>query len=203
LIRPAAARPDWALGFADEVWWSRLARPCLRCWAEAGRPLRPVEQAVAEGDPDPKALARYGLYLRPPAGGEAARIRLRFLDGRPVSGLTTRFLAWRCAELAAEGKTALLLIWDNASWHLSKEVRGWIRERNRRVKRTGEGVRIVACYLPVKSPWLNAIEPRWVHAKRAVVEPDRLLSAEELIARVCAYFDCPHEPHLTLTKNAA
>jgi hypothetical protein len=38
--------------------------------------------------------------------------------------------------------------------------------------------------LPSKSPWLNPIEPKWVHGKRAVSEPDRLLSADELEARV-------------------
>jgi transposase len=202
LIRWAACRPDWALGFADEVWWSRLARPCLHCWAEAGRPLRLVEQAVAEDDPDPKALACYGLYLRAAAGG-ASRIWLRFVGGRPVSGITTQFLGWCCEQLAAEGKKALLLVWDNASWHVSREVRAWIREHNRAVKRTGEGVRILACFLPTKSPWLNAIEPKWAHSKRAVVEPDRLLTAEELIERICAYFDCPQEPHLSLIQDVA
>jgi len=202
LIRRAASRPDRALGFADEVWWSRLARPCLRCWAEEGRELRLVEQAVAKGDPDPKALACYGLYPRPPAG-QPGRMWLRFVDGRPVSGVTTQFLARCCERLAAEGKTALLLIWDNASWHVSEEVRAWIRAHNREVKRSGAGVRIVACHLPTKSPWLNAIEPKWVHGKRAVVEPARLLTAEELVDRVCAYFGCAHEPHLTLTKDAA
>jgi hypothetical protein len=29
LIALAATHPDWALGFADEVWWSRLAQPLL------------------------------------------------------------------------------------------------------------------------------------------------------------------------------
>jgi transposase len=202
LIRWAASRPDWALGFQDEVWWSRTARPCLRCWTEADRDLHLVEQAVAKGDPDPKALACYGLYLRPPAGAPG-RMLLRFVDGRPVSGITTQFLAWCCAELAAEGKKALLLIWDNASWHVSREVRAWIRAHNREVKRTGAGVRILACHLPTKSPWLNAIEPKWVHAKRAVVEPARLLTADELIDRVCTYFDCTHQPHLSLTQNVA
>ena len=38
-------------------------------------------------------------------------------------------------------------------------------------------MRIVPCPLPIKSPWLNPIEPKWVHSKRKVVEPDRLLSA--------------------------
>jgi hypothetical protein len=163
--------------------------------------MRLVEQAVAKDDPDPKALAGYGLYLRPPAGAPG-RMLLRFVDGRPVSAVTVAFLAWCAEELAAEGKKALLLIWDNAPWHVSREVRAWIRAHNRAVKRTGAGARIIACFLPVKSPWLNAIEPKWAHGKRAVVEPDRLLSAEELIDRVCAYYDCSHEPHLATPAPA-
>ncbi|MCL4465343.1 MAG: hypothetical protein M1389_04825, partial [Chloroflexi bacterium] len=69
-------------------------------------------------------------------------------------------------------------------------------------KREGQGVRIIACYLPVKSPWLSPIEPRWIHAKRKVVEPDRLLSAQELADRVCAHFHCQHDAHLGITENA-
>ncbi len=41
------------------------------------------------------------------------------------------------------------------------------------------------CLLPIKSPWLNPIEPKWVHGKRKVVEPDGLLGAYELADRVC------------------
>jgi transposase len=91
---------------------------------------------------------------------------LRFVDGRPVSQVTEDFLGWVCDRLAAAGKRALLLVWDNASWHNSKRVRSWIKSHNRRAKREG-GVRIVACYLPSKSPWLNAIEPKWQHGKKA------------------------------------
>jgi hypothetical protein len=47
---------------------------------------------------------------------------LRFVEGRPVSPITTRFLEWCCGELATVGKKALLLIWDNASWHKSQFV---------------------------------------------------------------------------------
>jgi hypothetical protein len=32
-------------------------------------------------------------------------------------------------------------------------------------------------YSIFKSPCLNPIEPKWMHAKKAVVEPDGLLSA--------------------------
>jgi hypothetical protein len=51
-------------------------------------------------------------------------------------------------------------------------------------------VRIVACYLPIKAPWLNAIEPKWVHGKRAIVEPDRPLTAAEVVEGACSYYGC-------------
>jgi DDE superfamily endonuclease len=167
--------------------------------------VRLVEQTVANDDPDPKALACYGLLVRwtEPNGSRYEEAWLRFVDGRPVSGLTTQYLDWCCTELRALGKTALLLIWDNAAWHVSREVRTWIRRHNRKVKLADSGVRIVPCFLPVKSPWLNAIEPKWMHGKRRVVEPARLLPAAELIERVCSAFDCPHHAHLALSAHVA
>jgi transposase len=81
------------------------------------------------------------------------------------------------------------MIWDNASWHRSKQVRQWLKQHNRQSKLSG-GVRLLVCFLPIKSPWLNAIEPKWVHAKRAVVEPKQVLSATELKQRICDYFGC-------------
>jgi hypothetical protein len=190
------------LGFADETWWSRLAQPALHAWTTADQLLRLVAQAVAQDDPDPKALACYGLLVRQ-AGDGPDEVWLRFVDGRPVSALTTQFLAWCCAQLAAQGKSALLLVWDNASWHTSRAVRAWIRTHNQQVKQERRGVRIVPCFLPSKSPWLNPIEPKWVHGKRKVVEPDRLLPAHELEERVCAAFDCPQEAHLAIPEKVA
>jgi transposase len=161
-----------------------------------------VEQTVAKDDPDPKALACYGLLVRwaESTGGWHEEAWLRFVEGRPVSAVTIHYLDWCCAQLHARGKDGLLLIWDNASWHVSRAVRTWIREHNRQVKQTGSGVRIVNQYLPIKSPWLNPIEPKWVHGKRKVVEPDGLLSAQELADRVCAVFGCAHEPHLSISE---
>ena len=92
---------------------------------------------------------------------------------------------------------------DNASWHRSHAVRHWVRQHNQQVKQGGAGVRIVVCHLPSKSPWLNPIEPKWVHGKRAVAEPDRLLSAAELEARVYAYYDCECAEHLIMPKKVA
>jgi hypothetical protein len=121
--------------------------------------LRLVEKALPKEDPEPKALACYGVLLRAtPATSE--QLWLRFATGQPVSALTLQFLAWCCDRLTALGKRALLLVWDNASWHTSQLVRTWLRAHNRRVKQTGRGVRIIACRLPSKSPWLNPIEPK-------------------------------------------
>ena len=95
------------------------------------------------------------------------------------------------------------LIWDNAPWHVSEEVRSWIGTHKRGVKKTGSGVRIIVYLLPKRSPRLNPIEPMWVHAKRKVVEPDGLLSADELADRVCRVFGCAHEPHLAVPQEVA
>ncbi|MBI3964131.1 MAG: transposase [Chloroflexi bacterium] len=170
----------------------------MHAWADDSQPLRLVQQTVANADPDRKALACSGLLL--PASNEVWR---RFLDGRPVSAVTTVFLAWCGQELAARGKTALLLLWDNAAWHLSQAVQTWIRQHNRQTKQTGQGVRLIVCPLPIKSPWLNPIEPRWVHTKRRVVEPTRLLPARELAARVCDALGCTYHEHIPLPEKAA
>lgn len=171
------------LGFQDEVWFSRLAQPNLHAWTD-GEPLRLVEKEADKSDPDPSALACYGL-LRADTGA----MLLRFVRGRPVSHVTTAFLCWLLAVLAAEGKGALLMIWDNASWHVSKEVRAWVKAHNQKVKREG-GCRLLICRLPSKSPWLNNIEPKWAHGKRAVVEANRKLAADELKQRLCEHYQC-------------
>jgi transposase len=187
------------VGYEDETWWSRVAQPALHAWAED--PVRLVAQAAPKHDPDPKALACYGLLLRP-AGAASEEVWLRFVDGRPVGPLTTRFLEWCCDRLATTGATTLVLVWDNAGWHVSKQVRRWLRTHNQHAHRAG-GVCIVPCLLPTRSPWLNPIEPKWAHGKRRVVEPARLLTARELEDRVCAAFACPMDDHLVIPNQVA
>jgi DDE superfamily endonuclease len=186
LIRLASSHPEWVLGSQDETWWSRLALPAMHARTAEGQPLRLVERVVTTGDTDPKALSCYGL-LRADTG----RMTVRFVAGRPASQVTEDYLAWVCERLKAEGKTALLPVWENAAWHVSQRVRAWIKSRNRKARAAG-GVRIVACFLPTKSPWLNAIEPRWAHGKKAIVEPQRLLAANEVRTRACDYYGCEH-----------
>jgi hypothetical protein len=140
----------------------------MDAWTEA-TPLRLVEKEAPKADTDRQALACYGLFLPP-----TDTMLRRFVPGRPVSQGTCDELAWVADRLAHDGKQALVLIWDNAPWHRSHIVRKWLKAHNQRVKRAG-GCRLIGCPLPSKSPWLNPIEPRWVHGKRAIMEPTRLL----------------------------
>lgn len=150
-----------------------------------------IAQVLPKRDAEPKALCGYGILRT-----ETRDLLLRFVNGRPVSHVTTAFFAWVCACLARERKRGLGLIWDNASWHMSQEVRAWIRQHNQQVKRDG-GVRLLTCRLPLKSPWRNPIEPHWVHSKRAIVAPERLLTAAEVMSRVYTYLGAAQVAPLT------
>ena len=119
------------LGFEDDVWWSRYAQPHLQTWTD-DKPLRMRQNESDRHAPEPKAVAWYGV-LRTDTQG----LLLRLVDGRPVSAVTTQFLQWVTDRWAAEGKTALLMVWDKASWHVSQAVRAWLKAHNRRVKREG------------------------------------------------------------------
>ena len=123
------------------------------------------------------------------------RVMLRFVERRPVGDVTVQFLSWICDQVRAEGKSRLIVIWDVPSWHSGSPVLDWLAEHNRDAKRH-RGVHVVLCPLPVKSPWLNNIETRWGPAKRAILELDRILTAQELVTRVCDHFRVDPLPYL-------
>ena len=79
----------------------------MHAWSEVKQPLRLVERQVSKDDPDPKALCCYGI-LDTPSG----QMRLRFVNGRPVSQVTTDFLEWLCQQTVAQGQRTLVLIWE-------------------------------------------------------------------------------------------
>jgi hypothetical protein len=75
----------------------------------------------------------------------------RFVRGRRVSGVTCAVLAWLAVYFTAQGKQALWLLWDHASWHVSQAAQAWINTHNRHAKQKG-GCRFMVCRLPSKSP---------------------------------------------------
>jgi len=187
------SRPDWAYSFQDETWWSRLSHPNLPSWVENGQSTRLIQQTHSKEDPDPKVLACYGLLVRwkNDKGQNKEKIWLCFVEGNPCARLTIKYLQWTCSKACQSGKRVLVMFWDHAPWHVSKEIMDWVHEHNRQVKQSGKGLRLLICFLPKKSPWLNSIEPMWIHAKRKIVEPDRKLSANEVVSRVCSVFANP------------
>lgn len=204
MIRVATTHPQWALGFADEVWWSRFAQPTMRAWQAPDQPARRSAPVPLVGDRDPAALGCYGVLPRPsPATGTGEPMLLRFVDGRPVSAVTIAVLERWSMQLFSMGQTALILIRDSAPWHISRAVRTWLRQHNQAFKGGTVGVRIMVAKPPIKSPWLNPIEPKWTHGKRAAVTSGRLLTAQDLADRGCAYYGCAHEPHVVQPQKAA
>ena len=194
VLRLSAHHPEWVLGFEDAVWWSRVAQPTLHAWT-AGPPMRGQLLTSDANDPEPDAVACYG-FLR----HDTHKVSLRFVEGRPLGEVTIPFLEWLCWNIAQEEKRVLVVIWDDASWHTADVVTRWVKEQNRRAGR-GNGVRVVICELPVASPWLNNIEPCWTHAKKAIMEVDRKLTAAESTARVCEHFGCDLLPYLKMDAS--
>jgi hypothetical protein len=190
LIRLAEQHQSWVLGFLDEVWWSRIARPPVHAWT-AGHRYKVRVLSSRDDDPDPVAICCYGMLRQ-----DTNKVMLRFVEGRPAGDMTVQFLAWICEQLQAERKTRLIIVWDDASWHSSGGVAKWIRVHNRRVQSNRGGVQVVDCPLPVMSPWLNHIETRWGPAKRAILDADRILTAREVVARVCEHFGSEVLPYL-------
>lgn len=166
----------------DEGWFSRFAQPQSHAWAEAGQELRLVQRGPRRGERD-QALACFGAVRQ-----GTNEVLLYFSTGQPNSLQVWLFIIGLLAVARAQGKRVLIIIWDNASWHKSADVRGWIRAYNWAAKTAGEP-RLLTHRLPVKSPWLNPIEPRWVHAKRAVCEPNGELTSPELRRRLCSHFE--------------
>ena len=177
----AASHEDWWLFDQDECWFSRFAQPHLHAWAEQKEPLRLVERTPAHDETE-KALACFGAVRQ-----DTQQTYLYFCDGQPNSEHLWVFIIGLLALARQAEIRVVVMIWDRATWHKSKRLRKWIRSYNQAAKQTGQP-RLLTFLLPKKSPWLNPIEPRWIHAKRQTCEPDGELSAIELKRRLAAHF---------------
>lgn len=177
----AEQHDDWLLFEEDECWFSRFAQPNASGWAEKGAPLRFIQRTPPPKEPD-KALACFGAVRQ-----DNQQTYLYFADGQPNSENMWLFIIALLALARHEAKKVVVLLWDNASWHKSQRIRQWIRDYNQQAKRSGEP-RLLTWLLPLQSPWLNPIEPRWIYAKRAVCEPEGELPAAELKRRLTVHF---------------
>ena len=116
----------------DECWFSRFAQPQAHAWAEPGEELRLVQRQPRRGETD-KALACFGAVRH-----DTDAVLLYFSTGQPNSLQMWLFIIGLLAVARADGKQVLVIIWDNASWHKSADIRAWIRAYNRAAKTAGE-----------------------------------------------------------------
>jgi transposase len=167
-------RDDVLLLWEDECWFSRFAQPRLKSWGE----LSLEQRMVLPRTPD-KALSYYGVKRQ-----DTGQIYLYPCWRRPNSDETLQFLTWIVLGATALGKKVVIVVWDNASWHVARKVKRWIRRHNRQAKAQGQP-HLIVWTLPKRSPWLNPIEPHWLHAKKRVFEPSNAdLSPYHLRQRV-------------------
>jgi transposase len=142
-----------------------------------------VAQRSPSAQTQEKALACYGALRH-----DTRQVYLHFTQGQPDSDATIDYLQRLLALARSLHKRYLLVIWDNASWHLSRKVRIWLKNYKRQAKRQS-GVQLLVLALPSKSPWLNPIEPCWHHAKRQTFEPTTTpLLPYQLRTRLFQYF---------------
>ena len=172
-------REQVLLVWEDECWFSRFAQPRLKNWGE----MSLEQRMVLPRTPD-KALSYYGIKRH-----DTGQVYLYPCWRRPNSDETIQFLLWIVLGATALGKKVVIVIWDNASWHVARKVKRWIRRYNQQAKAAGQP-HLIVWTLPKRSPWLNPIEPHWLHAKKRVFEPSSAdLSPHELRQRIFQALD--------------
>jgi len=92
---------------------------------------------------------------------------VRFVAGRPVSAITTAFLAWLLAYFTGQGKRALFLIWDNASRASAVEAmvlsgeHAWISEPTVRVVFYFSLLAALISAVPMAWAWQTPTPAQW------------------------------------------
>ena len=187
LVERFCERDEMELMYEDESWFSRHAMPRLRSYGPRGERTRiPIREA--SGDQTQKAVAVYGALTIP-----RKQVCIWCVDEQPRSETTWSFLKRLVDYARRNHRRWLVVIWDNAPFHKSQRLIQWIREHNRAQSDRSDAVRIVPYCLPTRSPWLNPIEPHWLHCKRAIYSVYTTPTPDQLKRQVRRYFQ-PKSP---------
>src|SRR5262245_44352859 len=89
--------------------------------------------ALAVGGPAPDQARRgsQSAGVRWPAAGRYSPDLAALRGWAAHLGPYYPVLGMELSAAARQGKKTLLIVWDNASWHISREVRQWVRAHNR------------------------------------------------------------------------
>jgi len=190
------------VGFQDETCGLGSASPtCMPGLRRARRCdwwSRPCRKAI----PIPKPwLATFVGLL---SGGSRHLVRAgvaAFCGGAPDQCGPQLSSLLGAAEAGEDRKRALLMIWDNASWHISKFVHHWIQQHNREVRQSAGACASCPATCRPRVHGSTGLSLIGCTADVMSLKPTRLLTAQELADRVCQNFGCTHESHLAVTEN--
>ena len=143
----ARQAPDGAAVWLDQSWFVHWP---YRFWAWAEKPPQVAKRWVEKVD----TLALYAAL-----DDESQETFLDWATGQPNSDMTIAFLDQLMDHWTARGKRFIVLFWDRAPWHKSKQTRHWIRTYNQRAKREGL-TRLILCYLAHSQPLAHAARSR-------------------------------------------
>ena len=177
LLALARANADGAAVWLDQSWFARWPYS-FRTWAGRGKPLH-VPKRWSE------SVETTALYAA--LNDETQEPFLRWADGQPDSRETIVFLEALMAHYTQQGMRFIVLFWDRAPWHTSKQTRQWARAYNQRAKRDGL-TRLIVCSLPVRSPWLMPLEAVFGYTKHQVLGGRLFDAIADLRAAVEDYF---------------
>lgn len=168
---------DGAAIWLDQSWFTRWPYQ-FRAWAHKKAPLH-VAQRWNE------RVETTALYATLDDATQEAV--LHWSQGQPDSEETIRFLQALMAHWTQKGKRFIVLFWDRAPWHTSRQTRDWVRAYNQRAKREGL-TRLIICFLPARSPWLMPLEPIFGWIKHQILGDRVFETVAELQAAVADYF---------------
>lgn len=126
----------------DESWYVGCAQSG-RCWGERGKPTWIPAFGPTRGEV---------LYLSRDAVSDELiwSWQPRTRSDNTIAHLEQLLECYR-------DKRYVVLIWDNASWHKSRRVEGWIADHNA-TSREQRRPKLFLLPLPTYSPWLNPTE---------------------------------------------
>jgi hypothetical protein len=171
----ALSDEGWALEYVDETWFvwvppeGIMNPPVGYGWAPRGAPLRNLTSRK-------KGQVTWSTYLSLDAKEQRLSWRITQHTNRFETAL---FINERLRAHERRGHRVLVLVWDQASWHVAKDLWRWFRNHNRRVDRQGHGTKIVPMCTPVHAFWLNPVEPLIGDAKRRVLPCRQFASQTE------------------------
>jgi transposase len=155
------ADPQSDLEYTDESWFvaqesSGVKNHQSGCsWSEVGK---------SETVPTSSSKGKKTLPLYAGMSVKDKQIRYMFTEETNTNA-SIEYLRWRAEECDERGIKRLCVVWDNATFHLSKALRAWLDEHNEKTLNDG-GTTIQIVPMSNKSPWLNLIEVEFRWLKR-------------------------------------